>query len=320
MSPFEDAPADLRISGSILLSGTHAAPWAVDVPNEDELRRLLKAAPNQRIVPFHLARRGRFELVTSTGTRIDVGPGAVVVCPSGWGHRMRLGATNRPVSFARILSGEARVPAWNGAEDMTELVCGVFFLGAAPLNPLLGALPPVLLCTTSGPGANPMLERVTEMLAMEVQAPDRRIGSFTCARLLEIFCAEIIRAHMADLGSSKAGWFRGLADPKIAKALARIHADPAVQWSVESLAEIAALSPSRFAARFRDAIGETAMTYVTRWRMNLACRLLRESDMPIENVAAKVGYANSAAFSRAFKHCLGLSPARWRSRGDPAAQ
>jgi AraC-like DNA-binding protein len=319
MSPFEDAFADLRVSGSVLLNGVHAAPWAVDVPSEEGLRRILNAGARQRAIPFHLVRRGRFELITSSGTCVDVSSGEVVLCPSGQAHRMRLGATAKPIPFESIFRGEARIPAWAGEEDMTELVCGVFLLSAAPLNPLLGALPPVLICATAGPNANPMLVHATEMLVLEVQGPEQRIGSYTCARLLEIFCAEIIRAHKLDPAAGKAGWFRGLEDPKIAKALARVHADPAANWSVESLAAVAVLSPSRFAARFRDSMGETVMTYVTRWRMNLACRHLRDSETSIESVAARIGYSGGAAFSRAFKDHVGVSPARWRSSTAPSA-
>jgi AraC-like DNA-binding protein len=72
------------------------------------------------------------------------------------------------------------------------------------------------------------------------------------------------------------------------------------------------MSPSRFAARFRMAMGQSVMSYVSQWRMNLACRLLREEDMGLADLAARVGYDDTAAFSRAFKSHLGSSPAQWR--------
>ena len=315
MSPFDDAFKDLRISGSVLLTGTHGAPWAVDIPGEEKLRTPLKAGPDQRVIPFHLVRRGRFELVSESGQRVEVGRNEVVLCPGGHPHRMRLGAGASPIPFGKILSGEIPQPCWNGETEMTELICGAFLVQSTPLNPLLSALPPVLTCPTDEPRATPMLARVTEMLALEVQTPDRQADGFTRARLLEIFCAEVIRAGQSD-HSGQTGWFKGLSDPKVAKALAQIHADPAAPWTVERLAQTVALSPSRFAARFRDTVGVTAMSYVARWRMNLACRMLREGDASIDNIAERIGYGGTAAFARAFKDHVGTPPSRWRAQAS----
>jgi len=91
-----------------------------------------------------------------------------------------------------------------------------------------------------------------------------------------------------------------------------VHSRPGADWSVEALAARVALSPSRFAARFREAMGEAVMVYVGRWRANVACHLLRETDLPLGEVAARVRYESVPAFSRAFKAQTGLPPAQWR--------
>jgi len=56
------------------------------------------------------------------------------------------------------------------------------------------------------------------------------------------------------------------------------------------------------------------MAYLTKGRMNVAWRLLDESRQGVAEVAADMGYENPAAFSRAFKRHLGISPAVWRAR------
>ena len=73
------------------------------------------------------------------------------------------------------------------------------------------------------------------------------------------------------------------------------------------------MSPSRFAARFREAVGQSAMSYVTDRRMRVACRALKGADAGVAEVAASVGYTDVAAFSRAFRARVGESPARWRA-------
>ncbi len=68
------------------------------------------------------------------------------------------------------------------------------------------------------------------------------------------------------------------------------------------------MSRSAFAARFKDLVEETPMQYVTRWRMNVALTWLREGDLSLTELAERLGYQSEAAFSRAFKRAIGISP------------
>ena len=76
------------------------------------------------------------------------------------------------------------------------------------------------------------------------------------------------------------------------------------------------MSRSAFAARFTELVGEPAMHYVARWRMHVALTWLKEDDPPLGDVASRVGYQSEAAFSRAFKRFIDVSPgAARRNRG-----
>jgi AraC-like DNA-binding protein len=68
------------------------------------------------------------------------------------------------------------------------------------------------------------------------------------------------------------------------------------------------MSRSAFAARFTELVGEPVMQYVTRWRMQVALDRLQHDDVPIAELAARLGYESEAAFSRAFKRTVGISP------------
>ncbi|WP_240910192.1 helix-turn-helix transcriptional regulator [Desulfopila sp. IMCC35008] len=50
------------------------------------------------------------------------------------------------------------------------------------------------------------------------------------------------------------------------------------------------------------------MQYITQWRMNLALTWLRKEDMSVAELANRLGYKSEAAFSRAFKRFIGVSP------------
>lgn len=53
------------------------------------------------------------------------------------------------------------------------------------------------------------------------------------------------------------------------------------------------------------------MEYLTLWRMQIAARLLADGCMKVASVGREIGYDSEAAFSRAFKKIIGLSPAAW---------
>jgi len=75
------------------------------------------------------------------------------------------------------------------------------------------------------------------------------------------------------------------------------------------------MSRSAFSARFSELVGESAMQYVTRWRMHVAGSWLRDTEMTAAECGAKLGYNSEAAFSRAFKRVIGVPPGAWQ-KGD----
>ncbi|MGF1528114.1 MAG: AraC family transcriptional regulator, partial [Candidatus Competibacterales bacterium] len=206
-----------------------------------------------------------------------------------------------------------------GTRDATHLICGVFVLRDTALTPLFQALPAVLQLDVTDPTASPWLDALTQNLRRETAMPHPG-GRFVVERLLELLCAEALRHHLHTDASAATNWFAGIRDPALAKALAAFHADPAHPWNLEGLAAAANLSRSRLYARFRAYLGDSPMGYVTKWRMNLACRLLGQTELAVEQIAARTGYDSPAAFTRAFQRTVGASPSRWRSQlpgGDP---
>jgi AraC-like DNA-binding protein len=119
---------------------------------------------------------------------------------------------------------------------------------------------------------------------------------------------QAVRTWMDTDPAARTGWLGALADPRIGRALALVHRDPAREWTVAELAGELAMSRSAFAARFTELVGEPAMQYVTRWRMSVALDGLRRDDVTVAQLAGRLGYRSEAAFSRAFKRVVGTSP------------
>jgi AraC family transcriptional regulator len=87
----------------------------------------------------------------------------------------------------------------------------------------------------------------------------------------------------------------------------------------EMLADIAGFSVPHFHRVFTAHVGESAISYVRRLRMERAGRKLRMGAVDITEVALAAGYDTHAAFSKAFKQQFGLSPSEFRQLGCWAA-
>jgi AraC-like DNA-binding protein len=309
--PFDDALEDLRVSGAVLFHEAYLAPWTVAVPEEARLRELLKVGDDVRIVVFHFVRHDSFDLQVEGGALLRIRAGEVVICPGRGGHVLSRGIGAESAPFDEVVRGGGPVRVALGTAGSTELICGFFYLRAAPLNPLLAALPAAVRVATDDVAISPILSSTATMLAHEIGRG--AFGSYTVARLLEVFCGEAIRAYRRSEGIEHPGWFKGLSDPRVAEAIRQIHAEPARGWTVPLLASGVALSASRFAARFRETTGQSVMAYVAAWRANLACRMLRETELQLGEIAERVGYESLPAFSRAFKAKLAQSPTTWRN-------
>lgn len=74
------------------------------------------------------------------------------------------------------------------------------------------------------------------------------------------------------------------------------------------------MSRSAFSEKFTKLVGQSAMRYLTHWRMQLAHGKIRETSEPLAAIAFDLGYRSEAAFSRAFKRVFDTSPGSVRSK------
>lgn len=203
------------------------------------------------------------------------------------------------------------------SDSGVELACAALEFDGAEDNPLVRALPEVLtvpIVELSG------LDHSLELLFHE-------IDEFRCGhrhvvdRLFEIVLIKLLRwllDHPEDSGLPP-GMLGGMADPRIARALAAVHADPGRPWTLTELGRTAHMSRSAFAARFTELVGSTPLDYLTGWRIMVGQQLLRRGH-PVGRVAAELGYTGSS-FSRVFTQRVGSSPRAWLAEADaPTAE
>lgn len=310
---FSDTLRSLRISGSLLFREGYAAPWAVAIPSAERLGTLLVAKAGVRVAAFHLVEFGHCEIKLENGDIAIIEAGEMAICFSGVAHRIAQGQKSKVLPVEALLKGGGNIIRLGGAGRVrgASLICGVFLLHDTLLNPLFTALPPLLHTSVSQAGEFHNLSGVARLMAQAIERKPLG-GDYVVERLLEVLCAEAIRAYIE--ATPHAGWLRAIKDPVVGRAITAIHTRPGEDWSVQRLAQGVAMSPSRFAARFAATLGESPMVYVAKWRMNVACRLLASTQQGVAQIAADVGYTNLAAFNRAFKKHVGVPPAAWRAQ------
>jgi transcriptional regulator GlxA family with amidase domain len=128
-------------------------------------------------------------------------------------------------------------------------------------------------------------------------------------KLSDIFLLQVLR-YVLKNGLLSQGIFAGLTHPQLAVVVNAINAEPEKQWSVERLAELAAMSRSKFASVFKETIGQPPNDYITDLRVSIAQNMLK-LDKPVSLIANEVGYEHGSALARVFRKKLGLSPKEW---------
>ncbi|MFM2176225.1 MAG: hypothetical protein RL015_323 [Verrucomicrobiota bacterium] len=105
-------------------------------------------------------------------------------------------------------------------------------------------------------------------------------------------------------------------DPRVARLWTDVEKDLMRDWTLAELAHRSHCSPEHLRRLCMRELGRSPMQHLTCLRMEKARQLLEASDDKLEVVAATVGYANAAIFSRVFKRWVGLAPGEYRGRED----
>ncbi|MEZ8017049.1 cupin domain-containing protein [Vibrio splendidus] len=192
-----------------------------------------------------------------------------------------------------------------GVGDGAEVVCANVEYRSGQMNPLLSALPDVIVIPFADA---PNLMPVIEVLFRE-SSQDSSGQQYLMDKLSDALMALIFR-HLIEQQQIDQGVFSALAHPRLAPVVTAIHLMPARHFSIEQMASLAAMSRTQFIEAFKREVGETPGDYVQKWRVSVAQSLLLQNK-PINWVADEVGYNSYSGFSRAFQHVTGMSPRLW---------
>lgn len=255
---------------------------------------------------FCVVLEGRCRLAVDGAPALILEAGDFVLLPATPGFKMSGFQPVRPVRIDPKVSpsptDEVRHGTKGGRPEVRLL--GGYFVFDSPDASLLVSLLPAVIHVRG-------LERLTALVRLvgEESRAHRSGKELVLTRLVEVLLIEALRASTQ--GEAPPGLIRGLADPRLAPAIRKMHSHLSHSWTVAELAKAAALSRSAFFDRFSRTVGLRPMEYLLAWRMAVARDLLRREELGISEVAERVGYSSSSTFSTAFSRHVGQAPSRY---------
>ncbi len=321
--PLSSVLEAVRLKGAIYFLADLARPWVTEAPRASVLAPLIMPGV-QHLIEYHVVTRGELWGGLLGEKPVKVGAGDVIIFPQGDAHVLSSAPGMRQPPdldmFARKAGDSLPLRIGGAGPDAgeTQVVCGFLGCDARPFNPLLATLPRLLHVRHGAQQQNAALHMLVELALAESRG--RSSGSAAMlTRMSELLFVESVRNYLRELTPEASGWLAGLRDPLVGRALAELHARPRHEWTLDGLARAASTSRSVLAERFAQFVGLPPMQYLARWRMQLAASALLEGNPTVADVAVRVGYGSEAAFSRAFKKLVGVSPAAWREISDRPA-
>ena len=205
-----------------------------------------------------------------------------------------------------------------GGGAVSRFVCGYMTCDPHLSRPILDGLPPVFKVNVRTDPSGHWLE--SSILHLVEESVSGRVGSEAMlAKLSEALFVDTLRRYVDGLPEQQKGWLAGARDPIVGKSLGLLHGRVAHPWTIADLADEVGISRSALVERFTRYLSEPPMTYLTRWRLQLAAQSLKKTSRGVADIATDIGYESEAAFSRAFKREFGQPPGRYRSdhKGSP---
>ncbi len=291
----EDIFRMIELKSCLYFQQSFHAPWAMAIDASE-------------VAQFHIVVDGSAVLEVGGRTWM-LQAGDLLLFPHGEAHVLADRAGRTPLSGRAVLDGLANGrPPFAEGEQATCLICGHYEYRRHANHPLVEGLPDQILLR-----ARQSQDVDQDILALLIKESAKRgPGSgVVVERLAEVLLIQILRSYALQ-DRSRVAFLAGAMEPRLSRAIARIHRNPDEPLVLGDLATTAGMSRTAFAEQFRRKTGLAPIAYLTKWRMLSAEQLLGDRSLSIPEIASRVGYESEIAFARAFKREFGTTPAGHR--------
>ncbi|UGB46293.1 AraC family transcriptional regulator [Frateuria edaphi] len=293
------------VRGRLDLRCYYGAPWRIDQAS---------AEPGE--IPYHVVLAGSAVLEDPAGGPPQhLAPGDILLIAQGGAHTLHDGSGSKPAPARERAGLNVTFSENAGSGERLDMLCGHFVLTAPHERLLRGYLPPRLVARASAgqdePGAT--AAQVASLVSlMRTESAAEHLGGHAMLNALSTALFALALRLSSESGDAPAGLLALAGNPRLAPAITAMFERPAHPWTLPALARLCNVSRATLVRLFNDSLGRSASDLLTDIRMTLAASELRKSNQSTGAVAEAVGYQSEAAFQRAFKQHMGVTPARWR--------
>jgi len=295
------------VHGHLDLRCFYGAPWLIA---QD------RAGPGE--IPYHIVVSGSAVLEDpSGGPPRHLTAGDILLFPHGAAHTLHDGSGESPAPARERATLNMTISENAGTGDRLDMLCGRFVLTPQHERLLRDYLPPRLVvrapdrsASTERPATGAQLEGLVTL--MRTESALESLGGRAMLNALSTAMFALTLRVGSESDEAPPGLLALAGHPRLAPALAAMFQEPARAWTLPELARLCHMSRATLARNFQERLGRSASDLLTDIRMTLAANELRKSSASTAAVAEMVGYQSEAAFQRAFKQRMSVTPAQWR--------
>jgi AraC family transcriptional regulator, activator of mtrCDE len=292
------------VQGHLDLRCSYGAPWVIAQDH---------ALPGE--IPYHIVVSGSAVLEDPNGGRPQqLTAGDILLVPHGAPHKLHDGSGAPPAPARKRATLNLIISENSGTGVRVDILCGRFILTPQHERLLRDYLPLRLVVRAfEEPPAGAQLPGLVAL--MRGESALESLGGRAMLNALSTALFALTLRVASESHEAPSGMLALAAHPRLAPALTALFQEPARAWTLPELARLCHLSRATFARQFQERLGRSASDLLTDIRMTLAANELRKSSVSTAAVADMVGYQSEAAFQRAFKQRMGVTPAQWRRAG-----
>jgi len=303
----------IPVQGHLDLRCLYGAPWRID---QD------RGAAGE--IPYHVVLAGSAILeAPAGGAPRRLVAGDILLLPRDAPHVLHDGSGARALPARERAGPNVTVSENAGTGDRLDLLCGRFVLAPPHDRLLLDYLPPLLIVQAvdqgtadAQPGTGAQLAALVSL--MRIESSVENLGGRAMLNALSTVMFALTLRLASEAAEAPTGLLALAGHPRLAPALSAMFRKPAHPWTLPELAGLCHMSRATLARHFEEKLGRSASDLLTDIRMALATNELKKPSMSTRAVADAVGYQSEAAFQRAFKQRMGVTPARWRRTAHAA--
>jgi AraC-like DNA-binding protein len=299
----------MPVRGRLDLRCSYGAPWRIE-----------QGPGDANEIPYHAVVGGSAVLEDPAGGKpLRLETGDILLLPGNPRHVMHDGSGARPKLAKNRRELNIVISQNAGRGERLDLLCGHFEI-APPHDRLLRSyLPPRLVVHARDHDGGENATQLAGLVAlMRGESADDRLGGRAMLNALSTAMFALVLRLASQAEDTPRGLLALAGHPRLAPAVVALFKEPARAWSLHDLARLCNMSRATLARHFQEKLGRSASDLLTDIRMTLAANELRKSSLSTGAVAEAVGYQSEAAFQRAFKSHMGVTPAQWRKTQEPS--